>query len=346
MKWEIVVICSVFFTASFLIGHFVNCLCHLNEQTVLLNFFTGTITIWGLLELLLVPMTFLGISFHVLSQTYGIFLIVGCAASFFFFSKLKELVLHSFKNWKNNVSWTILIAILIILCQLYFIHHNTYYEWDDAFYVNIANEALQTYTIFRINPETGVGYYFSPHYAMSLWAIFYALLGNWFQISPTIIAHTVLPFIIIPFAYVIYLLMGQLLFSKDKELQGYFLIFSAVIHMFLPNTHIFGSSYLLLAPWMGKAILASISLPAVLYIMLRLTKDSNSFGNWALLLLHALSSCLHSPMGILFIPVFSGSLGILWALKTKDIRFFLKTVVCCIPCILLGIFYLLYRLGE
>lgn len=343
MKWAIFLICFIFFMTSFLIGHFINCLCHLKDQTIFLNFFTGTITIWGLLELILVPMTFLNIPFHILSRTYGIFLIISCIASFFFFKKMKQCFFDFFKNWKSYISWTTIIAIFIILCQLYFIHHNTYYEWDDAFYVNIANEALQTDIIFGIEPEKGIGEYFSPRYAMSLWAIFYALLGNWFQISPTIIAHTILPFITIPFAYLIYLLMGQALFPKDKELQGYFLIFSAIMHMFLPNMHIFGGSYLLLAPWMGKAILASISLPATLFLMIRLTKDPNTPGNWALLFLHALGACVHSPMAIMFIPVFAGSLGILWALKNRSLGFFLKTVLCCAPCLVLGIFYLLYR---
>lgn len=341
MKWEIITICFIFFTASFLIGHFVNCLCRLKDQTIFLNLFTGTITIWGLLELILVPMTFSKIPFHTLSHTYGVLLIAGCIASFFFFKKMKQVFFDFSKNWKSYISWTILIAILIIFCQLYYIHHYTYYEWDDAFYVNIANEALQNDIIFGIEPEGGNGPYFSWRYALSLWPIFYALLSNWFQIHPAIIAHTILPFIIIPFAYLVYFLMGQLLFSKDKELQGYFLILSTVVHMFLPNIHIFGGSYLLLAPWMGKAILASISLPAVLYLMLRLTKDPNIIGNWMLLFLHALNSCMHSPMGILFVPVFAGSLGILWALKIKNIQFFLKTVLCCTPCLVLGVFYLL-----
>lgn len=340
MKWTILLISSVFFIVAFLIGHLVNCLCRQKESTVILNIFTGTLTVWALLELLLVPITFLNISFQVLSFLYGFLLIAGCIASLFFRKRMLEIFSDSVKNWKSYISWTTMIAIIIIIFQLYYIHHYTYFEWDDAFYVPIASDAIQTNQIFKINPEKGVGTGMLPRYALSLWAIFYALLGNWFHIPVAIIAHTVLPFITISFAYLVYTLMGRCLFPKDTEAQGYFLIFAAVMHMFLPNIHTLGSSYLLLAPWMGKAILSSISLPAILYLMLRLIKHDGFFGDWILLFINALAACLHTPMSIMFIPVLAGSLSFLWVLKTKKPAFFFKTVLSCTPCLLLGIFYL------
>ncbi len=345
MKLTIIMICFIFFIASFLIGHLITCLCFRKNQNIFLIVFTGIITIWGLLELILVPMKFLNIPFHILSFVYGSLLLIGCSCSFFFRKRLLQTVSDFSRSWKQYISWTTVIALIVILFQLCYTYKNTYYEWDDAFYVNIANDTLQSDVIYGVNPDTGVTPSFSPRYAMSLWAIFYALLGNWFHIPPAIIAHTVLPFIIIPFAYLVYLLMGQALFPEDKELQGYFLLLSAILHMFLPDLtmHIFGSTYLLLAPWMGKSILASISLPAILYLMFRLTKEPDIPGNWILLFLHAFNTCMHSPMGILFFPVFAGSLGILWTIKIRNPRFFLKTVLCSTPCLALGIFYLLYR---
>ncbi len=343
MKWEIISISFIFFIASFLIGHLVNCLCRLKDQNIFLNIFSGVITIWGLFELLLVPMTFLKLPFQTLSQVYGILLIIGCGVSFLFWRKMKGVLCDFLTNWKNYIAWTTIVAIIIILCQLYYVHHYTYYEWDDAFYVTLANEALQTNVIFGTNPETGIGEIFATRYVFSLWPVFYAVLSNWTQIPPAIIAHTILPFIIIPFAYLVHFLIGQIFFSKDTELQGYYLIFSTVIYMFLPNIRILSGIYLLLAPWVGKAIMANISLPAILYLIKRLIKDMDAPGNWILLSLHALSSCLHSSMGIIFVPVFAGSLSLLWTLKTRKPAFFFKTVLSCTPCLILGIFSLLIR---
>ena len=340
-------ICSIFFTASFLIGHLVNCLCFSKNQTIFLNIFTGVITMWGLLELLLVPMTLLNVSFHTLSFAYGTLLAIGCLGSLLFWRKIQEIFLDFFKNRKHYIAWTTIIAVVIIIFQLCYLYKNTYYEGDDAYYVNQATEALQRDIIYGINPENGIDEVpFSIHYCLSLWSMFYALLGNWFHISPTIIAHTVIPFLTIPFAYLVYLLMGQLLFEKDTEAQGYFLIFVSVMHMFLPNIHTLAGSYLLLAPWMGKAILASISLPAVLYIMLRLTQKNHCKGDWILLFLLALSSCLHSSMAIAFVPTLACSLGLLWAIRIKKPSFFLKTIISCIPCFALGACALIIRIIQ
>lgn len=343
MKLEIITISCIFFTTAFLIGHLVNCLCFNKNQGVLLNIFTGILTIWGLLELLIVPMTFAKIPFSTLTLVYGIFLCTGCAASLFFWKRMGQIIYHALANWKKYISWTIIIAVFIILFQLYFVHHYTYHESDDAYYVNIANEAINSNIIFGVNAETGIGTKFSYRYVFSLWPIFYALLGQWFQIPPTIIAHTVLPFIIIPYAYLVYMLMGRSLFPGNKELQGYFLIFAAVLHMFLPNIHMVGGSYLLLAPWMGKAILASISMPAAVYFMLRLTKESCSIGDWIIFLIFTLSCCLHSSMSIFFIPVITCSLSLIWDLKIKKPAFFINTLLGCSPCILLGVCYLLFK---
>lgn len=338
MKLSIIFICLIFFTASLLIGNLVNYLCFRKNQTIFLNIFTGIITIWGLLELILVPMTFCKASFHTLSFTYGGVLLIGCFISLLFWKNLSETLSDFLKNWKRYIAWTTIIAFIIIIFQLCYVYKYTYYEWDDAYYVNLATEALQKDMIYGIDPERGVNEApFSIHYCLSLWSMFYALLGSWFQISPTIIAHTVIPFITIPFAYLIYLLMGQLFFETDTEAHGYFLIFAAVMHMFLPNIHTLAGSYLLLAPWMGKAILASAALPGVLYLMFRLTRETHCRGDWYLLFLHSLSSCLLSSMAIVFIPILACSLSLLWAVKTKKPFFFLKTIASCSPCLILGL---------
>lgn len=129
MKLTIIFICLLFFIASFLIGNLINCLCFPKSQTIFLNIFTGIITIWGLLEALLVPMTFCNVSFHTLSQMYGCLLIVSCIGSFFFWKSLQETISNFFKNWKKHISWTTIIAIIIILLQLCYLYKYTYYEW-------------------------------------------------------------------------------------------------------------------------------------------------------------------------------------------------------------------------
>lgn len=341
MKITILAISSLYLFAAFLIGHLVNSLCYRENQGILRNIFTGVFSAWAIQELLLVPMTFARVSFRTFAILYTVILAAACLASLLFHQRLRETLLQAFKSWKSKLSWPLLAAVLLIFLQLYFVHHHTYYEWDDAFYVNVANEAIQSNILLGINAETGVGYSFSLRYAFSLWPIFYAWIGFFTHISPTIIAHTVLPFIIIPFAYMIYYLMACILFPRDSEAQGYFLLFSAILHMFMTQVHFIAGSYLLLTPWVGKAILACAVLPAVVYQYLRLTGESASRGDWIILFLFTLGSCLLSSMGILLLPVFIGSLGLLHALRSRQPSFFLKSVLSCIPCLILGTCYLI-----
>lgn len=341
MKISILAISSLYFIICFFMGHLVNCLCYRENQGVLRNIFTGVFSVWAIQELLLVPMTFAKVPFRTFAISYAVILAAACAASLFFHQRLKRILSEAVKSWKDNFSWTVLAAVFLILLQLYYVHNHTYYEWDDAFYINVANDAIQSNVLLGIVAETGVGYAFPMRYAFSLWPIHYAFIGLLTQISPTIIAHTVLPFVIIPFAYLVYNLMARTLFPGDSQVQGYFLLFGAILHMFMTQVHFISGSYLLLTPWVGKAILACVVLPAVVYQYLQITKDTASRGDWIILFLFTLGSCLLSSMGIMLLPVFMGSLGLLHALRNRQPSFFLKSVLSCIPCLILGICYLM-----
>lgn len=112
--------------------------------------------------------------------------------------------------------------------------------------------------------------------------------------------------------------------------------------MFMAKVHYISGSYLLLTPWIGKAILACIVFPAVVYQYLRLTGGSTSCqGDWRTLFVITLGSCLLSSMGIVLLPVFIGSLGLLYAFKIRRVSFFIKSILSCMPCLVLGTFYLI-----
>ena len=71
---------------------------------------------------------------------------------------------------------------------------------------------------------------FDKRYVLSLWPIFYAWLSKLIGVIPTIMAHTILPWLIIPLAYMVYGLLGKKLFPEDSGLQGMFLAFAVLLH--------------------------------------------------------------------------------------------------------------------
>lgn len=168
MKMGILAISSFYYIIAFLIGHLVNCLCYRENQGAFRNIFTGVFSVWAIQELLLIPMAFAGISFRRFAILYAAILFMACIASLFFHWRMREVLFEAVRGWKKNISWTLLAAVFLIILQLYFVHHYTYYEWDDAYYVNMANEAIQSDIILGVEPETGIGYEFSLRYAFSL----------------------------------------------------------------------------------------------------------------------------------------------------------------------------------
>ena len=159
------------------------------------------------------------------------------------------------------------------------------------YYVNLANEAVHSDKIYWVYPETGAFADFDKRYVLSLWPVFYAWLSKLTGVLPTIMAHTILPWIIIPLAYMVYEKIGELLFQDDRKMQGMFLTFAVLMHLFMSGIHTSGLTFLSITPWVGKGVLATVLIPMLFYGMLRTGKDGSA-GNWILLGITGLAGCL------------------------------------------------------
>ena len=75
------------------------------------------------------------------------------------------------------------------------------------------------------------------------------------------------------------------------------------------------------------------------YGMLRTGKDGSA-GNWILLGITGLAGCLLSSMGIMLAPVFVGTAAVLSAAAKKNWKILLYGMLACVPCIILGCYYI------
>ena len=62
---------------------------------------------------------------------------------------------------------------------------------------------------------------------------------------------------------------------------------------------------------------------------------------WSLAFLANGACCLFSSMGIMLAPLLMGVFALLSLVKFRDGRRFLKSVVCCLPSLILGVVYIL-----
>lgn len=304
----------------------------------LLTVVTGTIAMIAVFYVLVMPMLFLKLPLHVLIISWSILMASICLFSLFANRKqYKEFFRNNFKQRKSLSLFAIFI-LLLIMAQAFFLVTYQHEDSDDAFFVASASTALTTDSIFQYDPYTGLPMETYPaRYVMSPFPIFIAVLSKLVLIHPTIIAHTILPAVLIPFSYVIFAILSKKLFPDRPNAVLYFLLFLCVLNIF-GNTSVYtNSTFLLLRIWQGKAILANIVLPAILYFSLRTMPGKKRFGEWMMLFACALSACLVSSTGIILAPIMIASLGLVFAFHNRKICTFVYSIACCTPCIACGI---------
>ena len=339
MRLEILLTLAFFFTGTCLSGYAVRHVLKLKNEGVLFSIMSGIMFWWALMELILVPMTMFRGSFQAFVLVYSFAVAIFCTVGICCRKEIAADMRMLAKTVPQYLTLAHLAAAGLIFFQLYFIHHHMYLEWDDTYYVNLANEAFFSDRIYWIYPETGSFADFDKRYVLSLWPIFYAWLSKLVNVIPTIMAHTILPWFMIPTAYMIYILIGKELFAEDRQLQGMFLAFAVMLHLFMSGEHTAGLTFLSITPWVGKGVLATVLIPTLFYMVLRTVRQDTA-GNWALLGIACLGGCLLSSMGIMLTPVFVGGMIFLVSIYKREIRYFCHGILSCIPCIVLGVFYI------
>lgn len=339
MRLEILLTAVIFFCGAGFTGYALRHVIKLKNEGILFSIVSGAMCWWSVMELILVPMTMKLASFQSFVYVYSAAVAAMILAGVFCWKSILEDVKSLRAEAKSYLTVGHAAALLLIFFQLYFIHHHMYLEWDDTYYVNLANEAINSNKIYWVYPETGAFADFDKRYVLSLWPIFYGWLAKLTGVMPTIMAHTILPWLIIPLAYMVYALIGKKLFPRDTQMQGMFLALSVLLHLFMSGQHTAGITFLSITPWVGKGVLASVLIPMLFYCVLRVTEEENS-GNWVLLGITCLGGCLLSSMGIMLSPVFVGMAVFLGALRKRSFRYLLHGALACMPCVLLGIYYI------
>lgn len=339
MRLEIMLTAVLFFVGTALSGYAIRGWLKRKQEGILFSILCGCMGWWALMEVILVPMTMKMASFHSFVWVYTAAVLALTAAGLLQWKEILSDIRTASSQWKQYLTLGHAAALLLILWHLYYLHHHMYLEWDDAYYVNLANTALTTDKIYWVYPETGSFADFDKRYVLSLWPMFYAWLSKLTGVMPTIMAHTILPWLMVPLAYLVYALIGKKLFPKDQGMQGMFLAMAVMVHLFMSGEHTAGLTFLSITPWVGKGVLATVLIPALFYWILRISEKEET-AEYGLLSLTCLAGCLLSSMGIMLTPVFVGIAILLVSIRKNSIRCLLKGAAACLPCVVLGIYYL------
>lgn len=313
------------------------------SRSVPFTYLVGQLVMWAAFQVVAVPMIWFRQSFTLLFWVYsGVVLFL---AGWGLYGRVKV------KFSKPTLSLFLVVAMVVIAYQAVIYVFGMHLDEDDARWIAEANDALVKDKMLLHNPATGeyIGRFVGEMVkdVFSPWAFYIAWMSRITGIRAVVIAHTVYPPVLLVLGYLAYWEMGTQLY-KGKSEKGIFLLMVTVINMFMAGNPYTQSVFMLTRIWQGKAVVASIIIPAILALILRVENEDN-VRNWLVLVLVGIASCLFSGMGIAIGIIMIGVYGLYALIRgiIKDWHTGLKRIplwlLSLVPEIIYGYGYFLLK---
>ena len=265
-----------------------------------------------------------------------------------FFKKDKEesviKKVYSKETREEGMLW--LFVLLLIGFQMFMAFTTTSFDGDDAYYVVQSVLADETDTLYRIKPYTGLSTSLDLRHSLAVFPVWVAYVARMSGIHATIVAHSVLPLVLIPLTYWIYLEIGKKLLKRDKHKLPVFMIFICFMQIF-GNVSIYTSStFLLTRTWQGKSLLANVVLPAIIWLVFWIFESENyekehRIGLWVLLILTNFTAAMSSTASVFLAAMLIGVIGLVMGIREKNIQIPLRLMISCVPLVIYGAMFLL-----
>ena len=141
-----------------------------------------------------------------------------------------------------------------------------------------------------------------------------------------------MPLLFIPLSYVVFNMIGGVIFEGDIKKKGLFLFFLSLIHLFSFET-IYSAGYTLLTIiWQGRSIVAMIMLPLTWYLLLKTgDKDKACVSDHVLIGISALANAMLSNMGSLFAFILCMAYAFGFSLQERKIKPLLYMCLAMVP---------------
>lgn len=334
----------------FVAGQLWTCKFEEYKNTIAFPMVCGFITMFAVFEVLAMPMILLQKPFHVLYMTWLISIWMITIMSFILnFKDIVKTFQSSVERLrtvtvKEFIVWT--TAVCLVLFQTWLLAGNMHTDTDDARFVAEAMEAYELDTMLQYHPITGE-FLGAPIGEMNKdiqapFPFVYALLGKLFLMIPTIVAHVVMPMLLIPLAYIVYYLIGKYLLKGSRLYTALFLCLLSLIHLFSFESFYAAGYSLLAIIWQGRSVLAMIILPLTWYLLMRLTDSENkkeSIWYYLLLCCTLIVACMTSTMSALFVPILTAAYMVINVVKRRKLTPFLLVIPLWIPSIVSILLY-------
>ncbi|MDL2302615.1 DUF6077 domain-containing protein [Lachnospiraceae bacterium OttesenSCG-928-D06] len=238
------------------------------------------------------------------------------------------------------------IFILLLLFQMVMAVIMTYADGDDAFYIAVVGIAEESNTMYMKLPYTGGTTELDVRYGLAPFPLWIAFIAYWTNYKTVVVAHVLLPVILIPMTYGIYYLIGTQVFrKKNRKKLPLFMVMTQLLVLFGDYSSYTAEKFLIARSRQGKAALGNIIIPILFYILLvlfRKIQEEKEIGYmWWILLASALTAgCLCSTLGAFLGALFVAISGICGAVCYKRFKLLIPMALSCMPAVGFALLYL------
>lgn len=314
------------------------------------RFVVGNATQWAVFQLVAVPLIMAKVKFMTLVVCWCICI----AVLLVFYVAIKRktekgsfcLAVDGSISDKLTMMFFALLATLLIAYQCYKYARYMHLDEDDSRFIVNAVDAYFNNTMMLTNPTTGeyMGTWVGDlaKDVASPWMMYVATIAKLSSIHPTIVAHTILPPFLLVASYCAYYLFATIIFKQDVLKSFMFLSVVAFTNMYFSDTVYMQTVFSLIRIWQGKATLAAVMIPFMLYALVKTYIEDES-RNYIIIAISSVAMCLLSGMGIFFSGIMVGTYSCYFILIKRKWKYIPYAILCCIPTIVYGMVYSLIR---
>ena len=316
------------------------------KNSIFWAYVVGYIIEFASFEVIYLPAYFLGASFNIMKNIWLIFVLLLAILSVYLnIKQFKEFLMSTKETISKMPKFLTVVCIILLAIQIYFpVRYMQIIDPDDAFYLSTVTTTLETNSLFKYNAYNGFENTQNMlRYSMSGLSIWYAVVCDILNIHPAIFQHTIWPAVVIPLEIIIYALIGNKLFNYDKKKTMLFLFLLQIIYMFGLISIFTNFSFFAYRSWQGKSLIANLIIPATWLFYLYCIENDKKIVYWLVFLMVMISSCFVTEMGVFLVPISVGILSLITLIQERKILKFVKSIACCLPQIIVGCIYLIFK---
>lgn len=240
--------------------------------------------------------------------------------------------------------WLLVFGLLLL--QQILAVTMAYEEGDDAFYVATSVITESADTMYQILPYTGFATALDARHGLAPFPVWAAFLSRLSGVHAATVSQIVLPVVLIAMAYSVFFLIGRSLVGDNRRGFPLFMLFIELLVIFGGQSLYTSENFLLVRTAQGKAVLAGIVIPFLIWLLLtsaeRLQRgDKAGLRYWLLLGMAMVSGCLCSTQGSLMVCLLSGAGGLCIAVCCRSRKVILPVALCCVTPMIFSVLYLL-----